>query len=101
MINVSGLKVWPREVEEVLLEHPAIKEVAAMGIPDPVSGEAVKAFVVLRDEYKGRVSSKEISDFCKDKIAVYKAPRIVEFRGSLPKTSIGKILRRELEVKPT
>lgn len=101
MINVSGLKVWPQEVEEVLLEHPAIKEAAAIGIPDQVSGEAVKAFIVLRKEYRGRVGSKEISDFCKEKIAVYKAPKTIEFRDSVPKTSIGKILRRELRTRPT
>jgi long-chain acyl-CoA synthetase len=101
MINISGLKVWPREVEEVLNEHPAIKEATVIAVPDPVSGEAVKAFVVLKDEYRDRVSPDEISIFCKEKIAAYKAPRIVEFRDSLPKTSVGKILRRELRTRPS
>jgi len=101
MINISGLKVWPREVEEVLYEHPAVREATVIPVPDPVSGEAVKAFVILKDEYKGKISADEISIFCKGKIASYKAPRIVEFRDSLPKTSVGKILRRELRGKPT
>ncbi len=94
MINVSGMKVWPKEVEEVLCEHPAIKEAAAVSTPDPTSGEAVKAYVVLRDNYK--VTATEIVNFCKEKIANYKAPKIVVFREALPKNSIGKILRREL-----
>ena len=96
MINVSGMKVWPREVEEVLYEHPAIKEAAAVATPDPTSGECVKAFVVLRDEYKGRVQPSEIVEFCKERIANYKAPKIVVFQDTLPKSSVGKILRREL-----
>lgn len=100
MINVSGLKVWPREVEEVLYEHPAIKEAAAVALPDPTSGETVKAFVVLKDEYKGKIRDVDVIQFCKAKIADYKAPKIVEFRDALPKTSIGKILRREL-AQPT
>lgn len=96
MINISGLKVWPREVEEVLYEHPAVREAAVIGVPDQASGEAVKAFVVLREEYRGKIGAEEISVFCKEKMASYKAPRIVEFQESLPKTSVGKILRREL-----
>ena len=101
MINVSGLKVWPREVEEVLYEHPAIKEAAAFAVPDPTSGEAVKAYVVLKDESKGKVIASEIIAFCKEKIAAYKAPKIVEFRDALPKSSVGKILRRELRAQQT
>ncbi len=96
MIDVSGLKVWPREVEEVLYEHPAIKEAAVVGIPDTKRGETVKAFVSLKDEYEGKVQQEDIIKFCKDKIASYKAPTVVEFRKDLPKTPIGKILRREL-----
>jgi long-chain acyl-CoA synthetase len=96
MINISGLKVWPREVEEILYENPAVREAAVVGVPDPVSGEAVKAFVVLKEEYRGRIGAEEISAFCRIRIASYKAPRIVEFLESLPKTSVGKILRREL-----
>lgn len=101
MINVSGLKVWPREVEEVLYEHPAIDEATAAPIPDSQSGEAVKAFVVLKEEFKGKVVAADIIAFCKDKIADYKAPRVVEFRDALPKSSVGKILRRELRGQPS
>jgi long-chain acyl-CoA synthetase len=97
MINVSGLKVWPREVEEVLYEHPAIKEVAAVAAPDSTSGEVVKVFVTLKNEYKGKVSPTEIIEFCRARIADYKAPRIVDFRGTLPTSSVGKILRRQLK----
>ncbi|HUK28869.1 MAG TPA: AMP-binding protein, partial [Candidatus Acidoferrales bacterium] len=96
MINASGLKVWPREVEDVLYDHPAIKEVAVVASPDPISGEVVKAFVTLNDEYRGKVQASEIIDFCKSRIADYKAPRIVDFRDALPTSSVGKILRRQL-----
>lgn len=99
MINVSGLKVWPREVEEVLYEHPSVREATVVAVPDPVSGQAVKAFVITKEEYRGKVTADEISTFCKEKIAPYKAPKIVEFRDELPKTSVGKILRRELAGK--
>jgi len=98
MINVSGLKVWPREVEEVLFEHPAIKEAAVIGIPDARSGEAVKAFVVVKEGFSGKVSSEDVTRFCKERLAAYKAPKLVEFREELPKTPVGKILRRQLRV---
>ena len=97
MIDVSGLKVWPREVEEVLYEHPAVNEAAVVGVPDAYRGETVKAYVVLKPEYKGKVAEEDIIKFCKEKIATYKAPRLVEFRESLPKTLVGKILRRQLK----
>jgi long-chain acyl-CoA synthetase len=97
MIDVSGYKVWPREVEERLYEHPAIMEAAVVGIPDARSGEAVKAFVVLKQGYEGKVQTEEISTFCKEKLASYKAPRVVEFKKELPKTVVGKVLRRELK----
>lgn len=101
MINVSGLKVWPREVEEILFEHPAVREAAVVGIPDPRSGEAVKAYVILKQDYRGKVTPEEIVKFCKEKIASYKAPDLIEFREELPKTQVGKILRRELKVEKT
>ena len=97
MINVSGLKVWPREVEEVLYEHPAVKEAGVIGIPDPYRGETVKAFVSLKDEYEGKVTQEEVIEFCKERIASYKAPQYVEFRKEMPKTAVGKILRRVLK----
>ena len=97
MIDVSGLKVWPREVEEVLYEHPAVNEAAVIGVPDAYRGETVKAYVTLKPGYQGKVTEEDIIKFCKEKIANYKAPRMVEFRESLPKTLVGKILRRALK----
>ena len=97
MIDVSGLKVWPREVEEVLYEHPAVNEAAVVGVADAYRGETVKAYVTLKPGYQGKVTEEDIIKFCKDKIATYKAPRLVEFRDSLPKTLVGKILRRTLK----
>jgi long-chain acyl-CoA synthetase len=97
MIDVSGYKVWPREVEERLFEHPAIREAGVVGIPDARSGEAVKAYVVLKQGYEGKVTAEEISSFCKQKIASYKAPKVVEFKAELPKTVVGKVLRRQLK----
>ncbi|MGH7926293.1 MAG: long-chain-fatty-acid--CoA ligase [Candidatus Binatia bacterium] len=97
MVNISGFKVWPREVEEVLSRHDGILEVAIIGIPDPLSGEAVKAFVVLK---KGaQLTEKEVIDFCRDRIAVYKAPRYVEFIDALPRNPSGKVLKRELRLR--
>ena len=89
------------EVEEVLSEHPAIKEVTAVAVADQKSGEAVKAVVVLKEEFKGKIEGADLIAFCRDRIADYKAPRIVEFRDSLPRSSVGKILRRELRTKPS
>jgi long-chain acyl-CoA synthetase len=93
IINVSGFKVWPREVEGVLLEHPAVLEAAVIGVPDPYRGETVKAVVVLRPEFRGRVSAEELIAFCRDRMANYKYPRLVEFRDELPKNPQGKILK--------
>jgi long-chain acyl-CoA synthetase len=96
MINTAGFKVWPREVEEVLYEHPAIRLAAVVGVPDDYRGEAVKACVVVKDEHRGRLTEREIIDFCRGRLSTYKAPRIVEFRDALPLTTTGKMLRREL-----
>jgi long-chain acyl-CoA synthetase len=96
MINTAGFKVWPREVEEALYEHPAIKLAAVVGVPDDYRGEAVKACVVLKDEYQGGVTEREVIDFCRARLSTYKAPRVVEFRDALPVTTTGKMLRREL-----
>jgi long-chain acyl-CoA synthetase len=96
VINVSGFKVWPREVEDILYEHPVVKEAAVVGVPDSESGEAVKAFIVLKEDNQEKTSPEEIMDFCRERIASYKAPKIVDFRDELPKTPVGKILRREL-----
>lgn len=94
LIKPGGFQVWPREVEEVIKDYPAVMEVGVAGIPDPESGEAVKAWVVLKP---GETATEEdIIQFCKGEMANYKAPKQVEFRDELPKTTVGKILRREL-----
>ena len=95
MINVGGFKVYPREVEDVLFEHTSIKEAGVIGIPDEFSGEVVKAFVVLKDPSKG-LTEQEVVDFCQGRLAKYKVPKQVEFVDELPKTLIGKVLRRKL-----
>jgi long-chain acyl-CoA synthetase len=93
-INVSGYKVWPREVEDVLYEHDAVREAAVVGVPDPYRGETVKAYVSLK---AGRTATpEELAAHCKQKLAAYKYPRQVEIIEELPKTVTGKILRREL-----
>ncbi|MGA2198761.1 MAG: long-chain fatty acid--CoA ligase [Nitrososphaerales archaeon] len=96
MIDVGGFKVWPREVEEVLFTHPAVKEAAVIGIPDDYRGESVRAYVVLTPEGKGKVTEKDIIAFCRERIASFKAPRSVIFVEDLPKTLVGKVLRRKL-----
>jgi long-chain acyl-CoA synthetase len=97
MIIVSGFKVFPNEIESVVTEHPAVLECGCVGVPDPRSGQAVKIFVVLRES--ASVSGDELIDFCRERLTGYKMPRYVEFRASLPKTNIGKILRRELATR--
>jgi long-chain acyl-CoA synthetase len=94
LIKPSGFQVWPREVEEVIAKHPAVAEVGVIGVPDPRSGEAVKAFVVLREGQTA--TAEEIREFCKASLTGYKVPKQVEFRTSLPKSAVGKVLRREL-----
>ena len=96
-INASGYKVWPREVEDVLYEHPAVLEAAVVGVPDPYRGETVKAFVSLRS---GQTTDEPtLMAFCKERMAAYKYPRQIEIMDALPKTVTGKILRRELRAK--
>ena len=99
VIKVSGFQVWPREVEDILCSHPAVFEVAVVGIPDEYYGEVPKAYVVLRSDYKGKVTEEELIKYCQEKLAKYKAPKKVEFVEELPKTSSGKILRRVLKCK--
>ncbi|MBT3320959.1 MAG: long-chain fatty acid--CoA ligase [Anaerolineae bacterium] len=94
LIKPGGFQVWPREVEETISDHPKVLEVGVAGIPDPYRGETVKAWVVVKE---GETLTKdEIRDFAKEKLAKYKVPSHVEFRDELPKTTVGKILRREL-----
>jgi long-chain acyl-CoA synthetase len=94
MISVSGLKTYPNEIENVLMMHPAVMEAAVIGVPDPGTREAVKAFVVPRAGMI--VTAEEIRALCRENLAAYKVPKHVEFRASLPKSNVGKILRREL-----
>ncbi len=94
MIIVGGFNVYPRDVEEVLYQHPKVLEAVVAGIPDPKSGEIVKAYVVLKPGET--TTAEEISRFCEDKLTGYKRPKQIEFRESLPKTAVGKILRRQL-----
>ena len=96
-INASGYKVWPREVEDVLYEHPAVREAAVIGVPDEYRGETVKAFVSLRPG--ASVEPAELIAFCRERMAAYKYPRQVEVVDELPKTVTGKILRRELRTQ--
>ena len=97
MIIAGGYNIYPREVEEVLYQHEAVQEAAVVGVPDPYRGETVAAFLVLKPEYQGKVSEKDIERFCRQNLAAYKVPRIIQFRESLPKSSVGKILKRELQ----
>ncbi|APY89118.1 acyl-CoA synthetase [Streptomyces alfalfae] len=94
MINASGFKVWPREVEDVLYSHPAVREAAVVGVPDSYRGESVKAYVSLRPG--AGTGAEELTAYCKERLAAYKYPRKVEILAELPKTTSGKILRREL-----
>ncbi len=97
MIISGGYNIYPREIDEVLYEHPAVLDAVAVGIPDPYRGETVKAYVVKKPGHE--VKEKEIIDFCKARLAVYKVPKSVEFRESLPKTMVGKVLRKELRME--
>ncbi|RPJ00715.1 MAG: long-chain fatty acid--CoA ligase, partial [Deltaproteobacteria bacterium] len=97
MIVSGGENVYPREIEEVFYQHPSVKEVAIIGIPDPYWVERVHALVVLKEG--ATATTEELIDFCKGRIARYKAPKSLEFVDSLPKTPSGKILKRELREK--
>jgi long-chain acyl-CoA synthetase len=94
MIIAGGFNIYPREVDEVLYQHPKIAEAVTVGIPDAYRGETVKIFVVMKPGEKA--TDKEIIEFCKTKLAAYKVPKIVEFRESIPKSAVGKILRKIL-----
>jgi len=97
MINASGFKVWPTEVETQMYQHPAILEACVIGTPDAHRGETVKAVVVLRPEWRGRIDEQTIIDWCRQNMAAYKCPRILEFVEALPKSGAGKIMWRELQ----
>jgi long-chain acyl-CoA synthetase len=94
MVKTSGFQVWPREIEETLASHPAVLEVGAAGVPDATKGEVVKAWVVLRSGET--TTEQELRTFCREQLAPYKVPAQIEFRRELPKTLVGKVLRRAL-----
>ncbi|MDJ0270269.1 MAG: AMP-binding protein [Aigarchaeota archaeon] len=96
LINVGGFKVWPAEVENILLTHPAVVDVAVIAERDDYYGEVPKAFVVIRDEYRGRVSEEELIAYCRERLASFKAPKHVVFVDTIPKTPSEKTLRRLL-----
>ena len=97
MINASGFKVWPAEVEALMFKHPAIQEACIISTKDAYRGESVKAVVVLRSSHKGQVSEQDIIDWCRDTMAVYKVPRVVDFMDALPKSGSGKVMWRALQ----
>ncbi|MBI2529223.1 MAG: long-chain fatty acid--CoA ligase [Candidatus Rokubacteria bacterium] len=96
LINTAGFKVWPREVEETIYAHEAVRLAVVVGVPDDYRGEAVKAFVVLKEEWRGRCGERDLVEFCKTRLTPYKVPRAVEFRAELPMSGAGKLLRRTL-----
>jgi long-chain acyl-CoA synthetase len=97
MILASGFNIYPREVEEVLYQHPAVAEAAVLGVPDSYRGETVAAVIVLKNAYAPSEETRAaIIAYCKKELTPYKVPKIVEFRESLPKTLVGKVLKREL-----
>ncbi|SFB11978.1 long-chain acyl-CoA synthetase [Lentibacillus halodurans] len=99
LIIASGYNIYPRDVEEIMYEHPAIQEVVVVGVPDRYRGETVKAVAVLKDGET--VTEEALIDYCRKNMAVYKVPRIIEFRDELPKTNVGKILRRKIREEST
>ena len=97
MINASGFKVYPRRIEEALYEHPAVEEVAVIGVPDAYRGEAPKAFVKLRADKTA--TAEELLAFLKSRLAKTEMPESIEFRQALPKTAVGKLSKKELKAE--
>ena len=97
MINASGFKVWPAEVEALMFKHPAIQEACIISTHDAYRGESVKAVVVLRVDAKGNTTEDDIINWCKDNMAAYKYPRVVQFVDALPKSGTGKVMWRALQ----
>ncbi|RLC31968.1 MAG: long-chain fatty acid--CoA ligase, partial [Deltaproteobacteria bacterium] len=88
--------IAPVEVENAIYKHPAVEEVAVIGVPDEYRGETVKAVIALKAEFKDKVTQQEIIDYCREHLAAFKVPKTVQFMDSLPKSAVGKILRRVL-----
>lgn len=95
-IKYKGYRMSAREIEEVIASHPQVKEVGVVGVPDPKVGEQIKAVVVTQSEERGKLSEEDIIKWCQGRLAPYKIPKIIEFRGEIPKTDVGKVSRREL-----
>ena len=96
LIKCKGHSVFAKDVEEVLYAHPQVKAAGVIGVPDPAVGERIKAIVVLQGDARGKLSEEEIRAWCRERLAEFKVPQLVEFRGELPKTDVGKVSRREL-----
>src|SRR5258706_469995 len=99
MINCSGFKVWPAEVEAMLYAHPDIQEACVIGTLDGYRGETVKAVIVLKNGSKQKITPAEITDWARERMAAFKVPRVVQFVDELPKTATGKILWRKLQLR--
>jgi long-chain acyl-CoA synthetase len=96
LIKFKGYSVFAREIEDYLYQHPQVKQAGVIGVPDPKAGHLVKAIIVLQKEARGKMSEEDVLNYCRQGLAHYKIPRLVEFRGELPQTDVGKISRREL-----
>jgi long-chain acyl-CoA synthetase len=96
LIKYKGLSIFAKDIEDVLYGHPQVKAAGVIGVPDPAVGQRIKAIVVLQGDARGKVSEDEIKAYCRQQLAEYKVPHVVEFRGELPKTDVGKVSRREL-----
>ena len=96
LIKHRGYSVFAKDIEDVLYTHPQVKAAGVIGVPDPAEGSVIKAIVVLQPEARGKVSEEDLRGYCKERLAHYKVPKIIEFRGELPKTDVGKVSRREL-----
>ena len=94
MINASGFKIYPRNIEEVVLTHPAVLECAVVGVPDAYRGETVKAFIALKPGQS--LTAEDLTAFLADKLSAVEMPKLIEFRASLPKTAVGKISKKDL-----
>ena len=97
MIIAGGYNIYPREIDEVLYQHPKIADAVSVGVPDAYRGETVKAFIVPKEGET--LSQEEVHEFCKEKLAAYKRPKNIEFREELPKSAVGKILRKVLRAE--
>ncbi len=101
LIKHRGYSVFAKDIEDVLYTHPQIKATGVIGVPDPAEGSVIKAIVVLQPEARGKVTEEEIRKYCEERLAHYKVPKVIEFRGELPKTDVGKVSRRELREEVT